>query len=632
MESEDLLQLIQKLASMSQRLQTTITESDLSTLEDCLKPDHEQRPFYRFGTKEPQHEMAAAVVGRLVEANSCPTPLLARLVRLAVLADKPWHVCVDRALQDRAWDQTLDILDIGEASIAERAVDVFCDDPTPAFARTIIRCSRLSAYVSVERSQFAGKKFSEVTRALADKTSLKRVARAFLFLVTEPPGEWEDALEMFVGAFGQVHQDSVIQAVGDGMSTLWARYSEVHRPYYHSSEHDHIRQTYERCRDIAKTVLGSSPLADLLEALDCLCDTPFHKYKTLSQCSAQLALAFCRVATGKDKLVVSLLRLVDPARIHPAAFRYAVRCLKRKQSERFLPLLSAADSSAAAQVQPSLIAASEDEEEPIFDPDGMFSEAYDPDARIWPMNYAIITRLFEPVEKARGNFARLMRSEWNRDEDSLSERLMALLWEELHRCGEDRDLQRWITDNYRYGFLKVEEPYVRDREPEWGADIGILVQYHVAKTLRHTWGYLLQAKKAAGRRHPTRWDIDRAQAEDLVLRTRSAFYVLYTPEDEPGVPYVVPARTVLSSLHARDYTRRGDKGVAHSITYDAGRGLGKSWSCFFLEDIIGAWSGEPDRELAKAIREGVAARHVFEVTVAVGAEGGWPEIPSNRGS
>lgn len=170
----------------------------------------------------------------------------------------------------------------------------------------------------------------------------------------------------------------------------------------------------------------------------------------------------------------------------------------------------------------------------------------------------------------------------------------------------------------------MSEPYDRDVEPEWGADIGIVARCDIEGTLYHEWGYLLQAKKAslAGDR-PSRWDINRDQLEDLLLRTNSGFYLLYTPREDEDAPYVVPARTIHSILDAAKRARRSGKGQeAQSIPYSAGVALGKPFTAFLLEDVLGSWSGEPDPKLVERVREGVAARVVLEVDIAIGRQVG----------
>jgi hypothetical protein len=270
-------------------------------------------------------------------------------------------------------------------------------------------------------------------------------------------------------------------------------------------------------------------------------------------------------------------------------------------------------SAVANSISKNTISSSDIDKGPIYDPTSTLAAAYDPDARIWPKNNAIISRLAAPLLQAQSAFDNFVRSEWNRDEDALSERLVAFLHEQLKKHEKDPDIQQWIRDKGLYGGLSVSEPYVRDREPEMGADIALVVQYQVKDILNHTWTYLLQAKKAKGDSNLTRWDIDRKQLEDLLFVTRAGFYLLYTPEMGTTGCYVVPAQTIESTLFAVDESRRREK-PAKSIPYVAGKALGKSWSNFLVEDVFGAWSGEPNDELAKLARSGSIAPFVFQVT------------------
>jgi len=617
MNSADLLNAMEQLTTLSKKLKTSVTEDDLRLLEKCL--DRENRRSYGWSST-PQHAMASAVVHRLLDfyPNACPRDALSRLVRLAILAGADPSPIVARAIAETAYPQVSSMLDLEDVNVTSAIAGAFADSRGATLGGVIIAAKSLPAYLDVGKAQFAGIDFYPFVKALIDCAGVDKTAQAFSFLLAARKDDALSRIEVFVRAFGRTRSEEVVIALGEIMASTWASYLDNRRSYYRSDEMERIRKEYSRCRDIGRQALRSTPFSQLLDFFDALCDLPFHQHRDLSEGAKKLAASLGCLTPQSASVVQGILRLVGMHRIHPAAIRYALVNVTPTIRSDFLALLRVVDSSLAEKISGGPAVAPR-RAPVIYDDDGTCVEAYDPAARIWPKNYAIAAKLFGPIEKARAEFAKVMVSEWQRDENSLSERLMSCLWVELDRFSKDGDLQRWIADKFRYGSLRVSEPYVRHKEAEWAADIGIVVEYHVCGTLFHTWGYLLQAKKAVGfhRERPTRWDIDRGQAEDLVLRTRAAYYLLYTPLREPGIPYVVPARAVLSCLDASEKDKSKD---CHSISYQAGRALARSWSVFFLEDVVGAWSGEPDPEMVSLIRDGVAAKTVFDVRIAVGAE------------
>jgi hypothetical protein len=395
-------------------------------------------------------------------------------------------------------------------------------------------------------------------------------------------------------------------SLGRGMSLLWTSNRAGHKDV-------------ESCLDVLEHHSSTKTVAALLRQLEDFATTSFHRHKELKMHAVNFAGTLMRVLPDQAGLLASVVRIVSTHRLHPAALRFTSRHLPDATRQSFYSVLRQLDTAVAQKVE-DLPATAVGEHAPIYDEAGVLSEAYDPDARTWLKNFAITVKLTEPIERARLRFASFASEEWERDEDELSVNLCRMLFDELQKWPKDEDLQKWVKESYGYGSIKLDQPYVRDVEVKWGADIGIVLNINVNKTHKHQWGYLLQAKKAKGpATNPTRWDIDRDQLDDLLLRSSAGFYLLYTPITESAAPFVIPARTVSSILGAVDDHRKAE---AKSIPYRAGRDLGKSWTSFFLEDLIGSWSGEPDEDLVKRIKGGQESRAVLEVTVALGRQAG----------
>jgi exonuclease VII small subunit len=457
----------------------------------------------------------------------------------------------------------------------------------------------------------AGCSASAIVKSLLRVLPQEQVLRSLL--------EWLVEDEHFLKRAGLViafstseHEEMIVSYLSSGIQALRASLAERSMRYAHH-ENEALQEAEKQWRKLVSDNKRFPLAAKLVPLLDSLSNTPLHSYREMTTLATRLAAILQEALPTHAKTLEPYCRLLHLHRTHVAALRYTARKLPPSLRSVFFGLLRGIDSGVADTVAKAVPDLANEAKGLIFDPASSAEMAYDPESRIWPKNNAIVTILAAPLVAAQTAFGRFLRSDPRSDEDRLSERLVTTLFEQLNKNENIADVQAWIRNMGLYGGLSLSEPYIRHREPEMGADIAFVVKYDVSDILKHTWTYLFQAKKAKDEvSHPTRWDIDRVQLNDLVLSTRAGYYLLYTAEEDSQYCYVMPAETVHSTLHTASHTRRSGK-TAKSIPYNSGKALGKPWSLFLLEDIFGAWGGDPNEELAKLAIEGRVAPVAFEL-------------------
>jgi hypothetical protein len=614
----DLLEATRLLNALREEASSGLTSHHLELLHKYI----ERKPEGYFSEqRSPQCRIAVAVLEEILASDKCPTMLLADLVRVGRRAEISVPKVIQRIIGERAWSELRPIFDLNDAETTNEIVRLFCISPSRDVADAIIAACPVKKNLNLKERKFAGSDAKAVAMCLSRASSVDAV-RPYLrqWLIPEDL-HFVHALELFI-AYAQAEDEKlIISSAAEFMERRREDLLNLRKQTHYRAEHyseDALEKDYIRCREVIAAHDCARNANQLIEILDALTQTAFHAHRLLASRAEELAqLLQARFSEDLD-LLESALRFIPPGRIHPAALRHVLAHTPERGQQR----LSRVFARAPTALSGPLDATSSGRSAPIYDPDFKLIEAYDPEARIWPKNNAIVANLFAPVVHSRSAFAHLAMSQWERDEDALSERLVTHLFQELKNGANSPELRKWISENYGYGHLTVRDPYIRDKERDWGADIGLIVKYDVANTLHHEWAYLIQAKKSKGEHpaKPSRWDIDRAQLEDLLLTTSAGFYLLYSPLDEPGTPFVLPARAILSALEAIEKHQTSTKGIeAKSIPYSTGRNLGKSWASFLLEDVIGAWSGDADPDLLQRMdREGNLAQVVFEVTVYMG--------------
>ena len=618
MPINNLLEATRQLNALRDEVSSRVTSIHLARLDSFIES---RSRSYSWDSRSPECQIAIAIVQEIVDSGQCPTGLLPQLIGLARRANIDASQLIARAADEGAWHALRTVLGLKDSGTTSQIVGQFCKAPNRDLAEAIVALCSVKENLDLEKRTFAAADAGLFAKHLSEVLSVNS-AHQYLhqWLLPEHP-HFLTGLDLFMTNAKSVNQLHIFRSAAAFMERRWQEWNKGSDYYRDDQRRKAIENDYVHCRQLLAQHDWTRNGSRIVEVLDALTTTPFHAHRALRGHAETLARLLHALTTECIEVLRCALHIVPPGRIHPAALRYV---LARSPQQNRQSLLSVFQSATAA-LNSKFEAKASEVSTPIFDPDRRMAEAYDPASRIWPKNHAIVTMLFTPLKNCRDSFVHMVSSEWHRDEDSLSERLVMQLFHELKNCANSPELCSWISERYKYGELKISEPYVRDPEREWGADIGLVVKYDVEDALHHEWCYLIQAKKAQGpREKPTRWDIDLAQLDDLLLTTSAGFYLLYSPLAEAGTPYVLPARAVRSALEAVERCRRSPKaGDAKSIPYSTGRDLGKSWVSFFLEDVIGAWSGDFDQELlCRMKREGDLAQIVFEVSVSMGRQQG----------
>jgi hypothetical protein len=614
--SRDLAETIELVAMVLKEARRALKPQHVDVLEQVISDAHRQRGYWGGGDPT-RKSMICTAIERIMTFGTCPEALLVRMSKLAVLVDADPRGLAARAASLKAWAS------LGTMAAQDPRVTAWVLESGQRSSETVMALltgGAIKKHMDLSKVTVAGIPIS-VAVAIVLEAVGQRDARSAMRWLLDEEGHRSSALEVFLAVADPTDDELLTRRLADDLSPGWnalaAEWRQGRSRHSYSWDDADKRATnaYERVKKLVQRTPALAAAWPLLEALDATINTPFFDHRTLAERAATLSATLDQLLPARQTLVNNVVRIAPVWRLLPGVLQYVLRPLSGNKREFAILAFQLAGAISAVNEEAEGTTACG----PIFDPDARWAAMYDPDARLWPKNDAVAVRVYEPVEKARKEFARLAQSDWQRDEDALSERMMQMLWGELRRFSEDQALGQWIREHYRYGSLTVAEPYVRRFESQWAADIAIVVTCQIEQTLEHRWAYLLQAKKAKGSPTPTRWDIDHAQLETLLLTTRAGFYLLYTPNDIEHAPFVVPALAIKSALDATTRAQQQHRdGEAHSIPYATGRRLAKPWSAFFVEDVIGAWSG--DARLADQIAAaGIdLARRVFEVSIKMG--------------
>lgn len=615
----NILDVMKEITELSEKLAVSVDSDSLDLLIFMVKRSKASSYFLDSRDDYLVAHMVKPVVGLMASVENIPSNLLPKLVGLADDVGADFGGFVASVAKNGTRKEILEVVNKGGEKAARIVVTAYLQAPRESAASALIDAGCIKAYVSLPGPCYAGCSLNMVVNALVKDLGEDICAQAFTAMF-EDRNDFDDVISNineYVKIFQRHQTRKIVGTLSRAMSLMWSSSGHRHAGGYETLfRKPSAKDCCSAAAEILRTCLPEKEVK-LFDALYHMAGIPFYEYRSLVKHAKDLADAFACFEEGQVLLFKDFSNIVNLKRVCVSALRYARQELKEDSRSFFDSALCVADSGLAQKIIGIDDGGEGANSGPIFDPAREYAAAYDEGARIWPKNYAVVAKFYEPVIKAVNEFKGICSKEWGRDENGLSERLMHSLLNGIKGLAEDADVKTWIAEKYGHGSIDVSEPPVREYEKVWGADIGIVVDLKVAGTVSHRWGYLLQAKKAQGSPKPTRWDIDRQQAQDIILRSNASYYLLYSPETEAGLPWVIPAKTVLSALDAQEKWNGNDR---RSIPYRVGQALGKPFADFFVEDVIGAWSGEPDSKLVELINDGLVARAVIKVSVRLGLD------------
>lgn len=537
MENFDKNDSINKISQIKILEGRNITLAHIETLIDVLEAYPANRlSFGYFRSENLVHPLAVEVIREIIKVDEYEIELIDELFNLAEKSGIGFTNLILRAVQEEKISALVKNLSLFKKEDYQCILTSFSKNPTIELAHFIFDNVKFDEHFDLDKLEFAGIGFHEFVGRINDLTLRVQLRNYISPLLNSSKYEIK-GVELFY---------TVVSPEGD-LEIVESLSRAAKRMSLGNTSHASV---IEDCISTLRLFPSARKAKFLLRRLFNISQIDFYRHRELLKQTKRL-IRHLEASLGKcDELILKVFELIKTDSINPAVYRYIIKELNTEQRKLFSKILETSNSS----FYESIKAGSEEDVSgtPIFDPSGEFTESYDEDARIWMKNNAIIARFYEPLKKSSDAFSELCKTEWERHEDPLTERLANQLFNRLKKLEADNDIKKWIEKNYKYGAMRINEPFVRDIENEWGADLGLTVRMHIKGILDHEWGYLFQAKKAEGEgEKATRWDIKKSQLNDLMMRTDAGFYLLYTPTPEENSPFVIPARTILSSLSAR---------------------------------------------------------------------------------
>ncbi|WP_372013237.1 hypothetical protein [Tistrella mobilis] len=243
-------------------------------------------------------------------------------------------------------------------------------------------------------------------------------------------------------------------------------------------------------------------------------------------------------------------------------------------------------------------------------PDWRRQEAVLPDtgAGTWLGDPATEQAIYWTIVQEEGSFCEEFQDQWGNDEEVLTACFLTQLKGAAKKATDQLQYLARTTRN-RFPSLDVDYRQTGKREEgkktakgvSLGADILFLTSIHDRGQTLVKRTTLVQVKKRTNPRG-TGFDrsiaINQQQNGDLLKQTEHAFYLFLTPPDPSPKLWVTPARLVKNMMRVDGRS---------SITATRARDGSCSFADFFLNHLIGLWSGDESPDLLN-IANGQASR------------------------
>ena len=167
-----------------------------------------------------------------------------------------------------------------------------------------------------------------------------------------------------------------------------------------------------------------------------------------------------------------------------------------------------------------------------------------------------------------------------------------------------------------------QRPVTKTEEREWGCDIALLLNAHIAKKVKLQTAELIQIKKSLAfaddpSDYPAeRWRIDIQQLAALLKMSQSAGYWLIL---STGEILCVTARWIHGLAEGREALAQGSVTLGYNDLRHAAVPIGQ----YILEIFLGTWIGSIEPQVisfTKGTNSRLAPRYIFEVSITAGDE------------